>query len=63
MVTKTTVVCWIVGITAIIGFLTSMMNMPAILAGQYMIVSVMILLGAMYFNIKYKKIDQREKIS
>lgn len=52
--TKTTVVCWIVGIIGIIGFFGTL-NIPQIYAGSYMVLCVLIVLGAMYFNVKYKE--------
>jgi hypothetical protein len=54
LVTKTTVVCWIIGIIEIIGFIGTL-NMPTFMTGDYMILCVLVVLGAMYFNVEYKK--------
>jgi hypothetical protein len=54
LVTKTTVVCWIIGIIGIIGFIGTL-NMPTFMTGDYMILCVLVVLGAMYFNVEYKK--------
>jgi hypothetical protein len=54
MVTKTSVVCWIIGIMGILGFLGSL-GLAKFFSGQYMILCVLIVVSAMYFNIKYKE--------
>ena len=55
MVTATTVVCWIIGLGGILGFISAGF-MPTFVAGPYMLMSIFIVVAAMYFNIKYKEI-------
>lgn len=62
LVTKTTVVCWVVGIGGFIGFIASL-NLPILFGGEYLIVCLMAILGAMYFNIKYKEKAKQKRLT
>ena len=62
MVTATTVICWIIGLGGILGFISAGF-MPTFVAGPYMLMSIFIVVAAMYFNIKYKEINRRKLLN